>query len=113
MIGWAIIFMAIIFFLLGAFYRINHHVFRIPTIENLALFHFFYSIVFVGSGLIYYLYYYSDVVDIVRTSSFDPNIKYIEDGRNFPFLLLLYLLTQCFFISVTYISAPATVKEME
>ena len=113
MIGWAIILIAIIFFLLGGFYKINHQLFRIPTLENLALFHFFYSMLFVGSGLIYYFYYHCDVADIARNDNFDTAIEYVEDGRNFLLLISLFLLTQCFFISITYISAPPTVKEMK
>jgi hypothetical protein len=112
MIGWAIILIAIIFFLLGAFYKLNHQSLRIPTLENLALFHFLYSIIFVGSGLTWYFYSYSDLADIARRGNFNTAIEYIEDGRNFPLLISLFLLTQCFFISITYISAPSTVKKM-
>ena len=111
MLGWGIIVIAFIFFLLGAFYKLNHQSFSIPTLENLALFHFLYSIIFVCFGLISYYYYYSDVAEIAREDNFVTAIEYVEDGRNFPLLVLLFLLTQCFFISITYISAPSIVKK--
>ncbi len=113
MIGWGIIAIAVIFFLLGVFYKINHQSFSIPTLENLALFHFLYSIIFVGAGLISYYYYYSDVAEIAREGNFVTAKEYVEDGRNFPLLVSLFLLTQCFFISITYISAPSVVKKVK
>lgn len=111
MMGWAIILIAIFFFWLGGFYKITHQVFRIPTLENLAFFHFLYSILFVGVGLFYYFQDYSEVAEIVRNGNFDITKVYVEDGRNFLFIASLFFITQCFFISITFISAPSIIKK--
>lgn len=113
MIGWAIILIAIFFFLLGGFYKIIHQSFQIPTLENLAFFHFLYSIIFVGTGLIYYLQYYSDVAKTVRNGNFNIATEFIEDGRNFLLVASLFFVTQCFFISITFISAPSIIKKSD
>ncbi|MFK7773162.1 MAG: hypothetical protein AB8F94_13525 [Saprospiraceae bacterium] len=97
----------VLFIGLGLFYKFIHEFLKIPTRKKLAYFHFIFSLFFTLLIVFLYFDFHFEMKNILLTKGQDAAGEHLDIGNIFPFLILVFLSIQCFFLPLVYISAPS------